>query len=144
MSEAVERSALEAMEKSIASGEMKTPLHLVVTLQFGAADEPHDLKKALRALQQASGVTLDVIIHTDINLHANNIVQSLTAEDPSKPVGHYKILTPEELRDAVRDAAYSPIEAQLKQENAVKEISAAATHGTTEIAAPELASFRKK
>ena len=136
---------LDNIANGIDSGAIKTPLHLIVTHQFYGADEPDTIKAAMKRLQQTPGVTLDMVLHTDINLHINNIVKSVTAEDPSKPVGHYKILTPQEMRDALTEAAYSPVSRSLEQEQARDRANAATVYSyKADTPAPPRAIFKKK
>lgn len=137
--------ALDALVDNISSGAMKTPLHVIVTHQFYGADENDVIKASLNRLQQTPGVTLDMVLHTDINLHINNIVREVSAEDPSKPVGHYKILTPQELRDALTEAVYAPVTRSLQLEQARDRANAATLYGYGEdTPAPPRAVFKKK
>lgn len=145
--------ALEELQERFIDRALPSPLHLIVTHQFMNADGD-TIKNKLRRIQQTRGMSIDMVVHSDTPSYFEKVAAELNAENPDNPVNVQRILTPSEMRDAMRRSVYGWVEKQLSLADEKKMqtgrdgaafASDVISHGLhADSAAPTKAHFRKK
>lgn len=145
--------ALDELQERYSSSALPKPLHVIITHQFLSSDGDA-VKRKLGIIRKYPGLSVDIVVHSDTPSFFENIAAELNAENPANPINVTRILTPAEMRDALRRSAYGWVEKQLAQADEKKLktsrdgaalASDVISHGLhADSVAPTKAHFRKK